>query len=750
MIVDPTIPVQRAWNTWSDRPAELTFLPLGVKLTPILYSTSQRRATLLPPGADIVFGRHAADGARIEFETRHAGTHLDFRYDRADPYAVRGEWNGRVPGEWGLRYWVTLCLSGAKGEEVVYRDGAAVIRVGTRHVALVTREEAVQVTAHDTVEAVAADYDTNGYFHTATRGTCGRVIALRFNLEMMRSNAFAAAVADCPDLAIRNARAALAAPAGDACLPVQTGMHAGALDAVRDVMAWNTVYDGINHRPYTSVSRIWNLGKFAVWFNDQTYAALMTGLFDTGIARENMAVAMASATPQGNFACIVTSNDAWVDRTQAPNGAFMAWMMYLRTRDRSLLELVYGPLVRNQRWWRTHRDPDGRGLVSCGTSAVGEGLYKGTHFGARNETGMDNSPTHDEAVYDPHTRTLSLLDVGLNCTLALDAEMLALIAAELGHDTEAAEFAALAASGRALIRDELWDETRGIFANRQRDGGFVRSLGPTSFYPLICGAATPEQAHSLLRHLEDPATFGGEYVLPNVTRDDPAFADNVYWRGRIWPNVNYFVWHGLRRYGFDEQASRLAAQSMALFNQSWTTRRISGENYSAIDGEASDQPDTDLFLSWGAMLPMLGVAEVMDFNPWTGWEITITGQDTVLGPVQSPLGALTLVVRDGVMRLMRGARVLLCCDMVGRMTDIVLDKGMFSCRLAPARSGRIILGLPFVLPEKTVAAQVNGHGVAITGDTATGSLIALDDIGAGATVSVHYTPTIAAAIAPGA
>ncbi|MCJ8355468.1 hypothetical protein K1W68_16015, partial [Novacetimonas hansenii] len=144
------------------------------------------------------------------------------------------------------------------------------------------------------------------------------------------------------------------------------------------------------------------------------------------------------------------------------------------------------------------------------------------------------------------------------------------------------------------------------------------------------------------------------------------------------------------------------------------------------------------------------VAEVMDFNPWTGWEITITGQDTVLGPVQSPLGALTLVVRDGVMRLMRGARVLLCCDMVGRMTDIVLDKGMFSCRLAPARSGRIILGLPFVSPEKTIAAQVNGHGVAITGDTATGSLIALDDIGAGATVSVHYTPTIAAAIAPGA
>ncbi len=62
---------------------------------------------------------------------------------------------------------------------------------------------------------------------------------------------------------------------------------------------------------------------------------------------------------------------------------------------------VFEPLARNQLWWRNHRDPDGRGLVSCGTSDWGDGMYRGTAFGARNETGMDNSPTHDEARYDP-------------------------------------------------------------------------------------------------------------------------------------------------------------------------------------------------------------------------------------------------------------------------------------------------------------------------------------------------------------
>ncbi|MDT8870313.1 hypothetical protein RAA17_01595 [Komagataeibacter rhaeticus] len=98
---------------------------------------------------------------------------------------------------------------------------------------------------------------------------------------------------------------------------------------------------------------------------------MMTGLFDAQIARENMAVAQASATPQGNFACIVTSNDAWVDRTQAPNGSFMVWMIYLRHRELSFLHEHYETLARNHMWWRRERDPDGMGLVSCGTSDVG-------------------------------------------------------------------------------------------------------------------------------------------------------------------------------------------------------------------------------------------------------------------------------------------------------------------------------------------------------------------------------------------
>ena len=123
----------------------------------------------------------------------------------------------------------------------------------------------------------------------------------------------------------------------------------------------------------------------------------------------------------------------------------------------------------------------------------------------------------------------------------------------------AAEHRARSGATCAKIRTELWDETRGIFANRLRSGAFVRSLGPTSFYPLVAGAATEAQVDRLVGHLADPATFGGEPGIPGTARDDPAAKDNVYWRGRIWPPLNTMVWHGLRRYGRNAEASRLAA-----------------------------------------------------------------------------------------------------------------------------------------------------------------------------------------------
>lgn len=741
MLKNANLPAERAWNTWSERPGEMVFLPLGARITPVLFSSGARKATTIRPPAEIRFGRHGLHGEVIDFETNHGGTRLEFSYAKRDPFCIEGRWSVREKQEWGLRYWVVLCLSAEDGEEVTYshEDGAATLAVGSRYVSLVSRDAPVQVTGHDSIEALVADMDANGYFDLSSRSNSAKVIALRFNLEMMPEARFAVAVADSRALAVKTAKRALVTDTAPAA-PLHTGRNEGALDAVRDVIGWNTLYDRINARPYAAISRIWNLGGFAVWFNDQTFAALMAGLFDPSLARENFDVAMASATPQGNFACLLTSRDSWVDRSQAPHGAFIAWTMYLRSRDRSLLESAYGPLLRNNRWWRASRDPDGRGLVSCGTSDVGDALYKGTAFGARNETGMDNSATHDEAVYDPATRSLSTFDVGLNCALALDTEMLGKIARELGHLDDAARFETLAQDTRDKIQAELWDEARGLFANRQRRGGFVSSVGPTSFYPLLCGAASEAQAVRLLEHLADPATFGGQFVLPNASRNDPAYKENVYWRGRIWANVNYFVWQGLRRYGFEPEAAELARKSLAMFEQSWTTARLCGENYNAETGEIVDQGDADPFYTWGAMLPLLGVCQVMDIGPWHGWELANNGETVRLGPLSSPAGDVVVTVEAGTLTLSAKGAALFSTDYRGRISQIVVERGLLSVRFPEGCSGSASFRLGPDMAALLVSARLDGAEVATVLDD--GCRVAdISGAGAGARLDFHLTPT---------
>ena len=153
--------------------------------------------------------------------------------------------------------------------------------------------------------------------------------------------------------AASRASAALAAAARP--VPeIQGGAHAGALDAVRDVIGWNTVWDPINRRPYTSLSRNWvsqKFGGFGVWLDDIFYHALMAGLFDAEVARENLRAIYAGATAAGNLPCLVTGRDSWIDRTQPPIGSFICWMLHKRLGSRDLLQEAWPVLLANHDWW---------------------------------------------------------------------------------------------------------------------------------------------------------------------------------------------------------------------------------------------------------------------------------------------------------------------------------------------------------------------------------------------------------------
>lgn len=104
----------------------------------------------------------------------------------------------------GHRFWLTLAVS-VEAAPVRYDEGeqVALVEIDRRFLAVATADAPIQVTAHDSIEALRADFEQNGYFYTATRGDQAPVIALRFNMEMMRSGAYGLALPTVPRLRSR-------------------------------------------------------------------------------------------------------------------------------------------------------------------------------------------------------------------------------------------------------------------------------------------------------------------------------------------------------------------------------------------------------------------------------------------------------------------------------------------------------------------------------------------------------------------
>ena len=111
-------------------------------------------------------------------------------------------------------------------------------------------------------------------------------------------------------------------------------------------------------------------------------------------------------------------------------------------------------------------------------------------------------------------------------------------------------------------------------------------------------------------HLLNPEEYRGEWVLPSIARNDAAFPRQRYWKGAIWPPLNFLTYLALRRGGFREEASQLAEKSLRLFLQEYRRQGYVSENYSAITGKGDDQRlSSDRFHSWGSLMGVMAFIE---------------------------------------------------------------------------------------------------------------------------------------------
>jgi glycogen debranching enzyme len=122
-----------------------------------------------------------------------------------------------------------------------------------------------------------------------------------------------------------------------------------------------------------------------------------------------------------------------------------------------------------------------------------------------------------------------------------------------------------------------------------KNGVFYSAMGPgkplieidtwSHFAPLFAKLYSEAEAKSVVdTYFNNPDHFDTTYGIPTVSASDPSYAphepgfgkpwQHPHWRGPIWMVVNWCVYHGLKNYGFDEEAKKLKKSTAELIKKS--------------------------------------------------------------------------------------------------------------------------------------------------------------------------------------
>jgi len=262
----------------------------------------------------------------------------------------------------------------------------------------------------------------------------------------------------------------------------------------------------------------------------------------------------------------------------------------IRKRVESLLPAA----IAWHRYLATARDPDGSGLLS---------IYHPW------ESGTDNSPRWDEPfsrlevgesppyqrhdlkhVADPSERpTQAEYDRYLWLVELLKEARYDDAAVHRSHPFVIKDMlmtAIFATASEALVRLSdssdvaAWGKRAadGVMRSVSADGlaldWDVRASAPievktcAGLSPLLLPALSPEQFRGMCALALGPQFAGADglafKVVPSTAPGSPGFQSRSYWRGPIWPHMNWLVWRALRLNGEQAAASTLREQNLGL------------------------------------------------------------------------------------------------------------------------------------------------------------------------------------------
>ena len=287
------------------------------------------------------------------------------------------------------------------------------------------------------------------------------------------------------------------------------------------------------------------------------------------------------------------SRTRYLYHSQPPFFAQMAKEIYEADGDRDFLSRAYHAMKKEWNYWVSNRSFD-NGLAHYGFLATDHNLQETRREAWKRRTGLE--PDADIRVnvgnfiggcesgwdcnprWESHAYLYACPD--LNALLWNLEQRLAEFAQILG-ESDGDYWQELADKRRELMNRYLWNEARGFFADRHAETNCFGSLfSVAAFYPLYVGMATKEQAALTVQKLsllEHP--YG---ITPCEKYDGEG---TFQWAApNMWPCLQWMVIGALERYGYHEEALRLAKQYVDLIEKVEVETGQLWEKYNADTG----------------------------------------------------------------------------------------------------------------------------------------------------------------------
>jgi hypothetical protein len=279
------------------------------------------------------------------------------------------------------------------------------------------------------------------------------------------------------------------------------------------------------------------------------------------------------------------------------------WQLAPQTRQpeiRDRIQALYPRLVKWHRYLATHRDPESSGLVT--TYHPWEGTDNSPRWDRALErikvakpgpyTRLDTSEVPDPSQrptnwdYDRFLWLIELLrkyryddaqiyreypflikDVFFSAVLvAANAALLDLADVAGASDGDRRLLAGWLDRGREGLARCFDAESSLCLDYDIRAGEQIRLRTFAGFAPIFAATADAGQRAAQMRLL-DSADFCGNprfcwRLLPSTSPAESAFEPHNYWRGPVWPIINWLLWHSLSQLGYSRRADELRRDSL--------------------------------------------------------------------------------------------------------------------------------------------------------------------------------------------